>query len=218
MKNKSSYIKNKKRQVVFFDLDGTLHKQDMFGNFIFYLLCHHPFNILLIVLLIPVIILGMLIKGYTARWPMSVLLWSITFGYSKKHLNQCEDQFVIWFRKRIKFFPIVQQRLNEYLTRDDVDVWVITGSPQSIVEKVYFDSFFLPRIKLLASQIKLSYGGLILTMRCLGHEKVSQLSAKIGTPLQLYSGYSDSKKDDSLLYFCENRWRVTSKGQLRKIK
>ena len=38
-------------------------------------------------------------------------------------------------------------------------------------------------------------------MRCLGHEKVAQLEMRIGTPLRLYSGYSDSKQDNPLLYF-----------------
>ncbi|ELO02759.1 hypothetical protein SEEE1831_04651, partial [Salmonella enterica subsp. enterica serovar Enteritidis str. 13183-1] len=38
-----------------------------------------------------------------------------------------------------------------------------------------------------------------------GHEKVAQLERKIGTPLRLYSGYSDSKQDNPLLYFCQHR-------------
>ncbi len=37
------------RRVVFFDLDGTLHQQDMFGTFLRFLLWHHPLNLLLVV-------------------------------------------------------------------------------------------------------------------------------------------------------------------------
>ncbi|MFO5602410.1 hypothetical protein ACLBPT_26550, partial [Klebsiella pneumoniae] len=33
---------------MFFDLDGTLHQQDMFGSFLRYLLRHLPLNLLLV--------------------------------------------------------------------------------------------------------------------------------------------------------------------------
>ncbi len=71
------------RRAVFSDLDGTLHQQDMFGTFMRYLLWCQPFNLLL-----AVVGLGFLIKGHAARWPMSLLLWSITFGRSERALRQ----------------------------------------------------------------------------------------------------------------------------------
>ena len=115
-------------------------------------------------------------------------------------------------------FPVVQQRLTDYLGSDDADVWLITGSPQPLVEQVYFDSAFLPRVKLIASQMRRGFGGRVLAMRCLGHEKVVQLEEQIGTPLQLYSGYSDSKQDNPLLFFCQHRWRVTPRGELQQLE
>ncbi|EPB3966877.1 phosphatidylglycerophosphatase C, partial [Escherichia coli] len=98
------------------------------------------------------------------------------------------------------------------------DIWLITGSPQPLVEAVYFDTPWLPRVNLIASQIQRGYGGWVLTMRCLGHEKVAQLERKIGTPLRLYSGYSDSNQDNPLLYFCQHRWRVTPRGELQQLE
>ncbi len=44
-------------------------------------------------------------------------------------------------------------------------------------------------------------GGWVLTLRCPGHEKVAQLEQRIGAPLRLYSGYSDSEQDNPLLCF-----------------
>ena len=35
-------MQHTERRVVFFDLDGTLHQQDMFGSFLRYLLRHRP--------------------------------------------------------------------------------------------------------------------------------------------------------------------------------
>ena len=206
------------RRVVFFDLDGTLHQQDMFGTFMRFLLRRQPLNLLLVVPLLPVIGLGLLIKGRAARWPMSLLLWAITFGHSETRLRAREAEFAQWFRERVVAFPVVQQRLTDYLQSSDADVWLITGSPQSLVEQVYFDSAFLPRVKLIASQMRPGRGGRVLAMRCRGHEKVAQLEEQIGTPLQLYSGYSDSKQDNPLLFFCQHRWRVTPRGELQQLE
>lgn len=55
--------KGTQRRVVFFDLDGTLHQQDMFGTFMRYLLRRKPLNVLLVVPLLPVVGLGLLLKG-----------------------------------------------------------------------------------------------------------------------------------------------------------
>ncbi|MBN7122669.1 MULTISPECIES: phosphatidylglycerophosphatase C [Erwinia] len=211
-------ITGQERRVVFFDLDGTLHQQDMFGTFMRYLLKRQPLNLLLVVPLLPVIGAGLLIKGRAARWPMSLLLWSITFGHSEESLTAKENAFAQWFRQRVTAFPVVQQRLTDYLNSSDADVWLITGSPQRLVEQVYFDSAFLPKVKLIASQMSRGFGGRVLSMRCLGHEKVARLEEKIGTPLQLYSGYSDSKQDNPLLFFCQHRWRVTPQGELQQLE
>ena len=56
------------RRVVFFDLDGTLHQQDMFGSFLRYLLRRQPLNALLVLPLLPIIAIALLIKGRAAGW------------------------------------------------------------------------------------------------------------------------------------------------------
>lgn len=113
------------RRVVFFDLDGTLHRQDMFGTFLRWLLWRQPLNLLLVIPLLPVMALGLLLKGRAARWPMSLLLWSVTFGHGEERLLQREEQFANWFRQRVTAFPLVQQRLTDYLGSEDADVWLI---------------------------------------------------------------------------------------------
>ena len=191
------------RRVVFFDLDGTLHQQDMFGSFLRFLLRRQPLNALLVLPLLPIIALAMLIKGRAARWPMSLLLWGCTFGRSEACLKVHQADFVRWFRGHVTAFPVVQQRLTTYLLSSDADIWLITGSPQSLVEQVYFDTPWLPRVNLIASQMARGYGGWVLPLRCLGHEKVAQL---------------DSKQDNPLLSFCQHRWRVTPRGELQQLE
>lgn len=131
---------NHERRVVFFDLDGTLHQQDMFGTFMRYLLRRQPLNALLVLPLLPVIGIALLVKGRAARWPMSLLLWGCTFGHSEARLKQLEKEFALWFRGHVAAFPVVQARLTSYLDANDADIWLITGSPQTLVEQVYFDT------------------------------------------------------------------------------
>ncbi|WP_410013987.1 phosphatidylglycerophosphatase C [Sodalis sp. C49] len=204
-------------RIVFFDLDGTLHQQDMFGCFLRYLLRHLPLNAILVLPVLPVVGIGLLVKGRSARWPMSLLLWAITFGHSEARLIKLQQRFVVWFRQRVTGFPIVLQRLNDYLASQDAQVWLITGSPEPLVQGVYADALFLPRVKLIGSRMTRRHGGWVLTLRCLGHEKVAQLERELGTPLKLFSGYSDSQHDSPLLYFCEHRWRVTREGELKQL-
>ena len=129
---------NHERRVVFFDLDGTLHQQDMFGTFMRYLLRRQPLNALLVLPLLPVIGIALMVKGRSARWPMSLLLWGCTFGHSEARLKQLEQDFAHWFRGHVAAFPVVQARLTSYLDANDADIWLITGSPQTLVEQVYF--------------------------------------------------------------------------------
>lgn len=100
---------NHARRVVFFDLDGTLHQQDMFGSFLRYLLRRQPLNALLVLPLLPVIVGALLIKGRAARWPMSLLLWGCTFGHSETSLQARQADFVRWFRQNVTAFPQVQE-------------------------------------------------------------------------------------------------------------
>ena len=126
---------NHERRVVFFDLDGTLHQQDMFGTFMRYLLRRQPLNALLVLPLLPVIGIALMVKGRSARWPMSLLLWGCTFGHSEARLKQLEQDFAHWFRGHVAAFPVVQARLTSYLDANDADIWLITGSPQTLVEQ-----------------------------------------------------------------------------------
>ena len=106
----------------------------------------------MIPLLLP-IGLALLLLGRAARWPMSLLLWAITFGRSEAKLKALERQFIEVFRQKVTAFPVVQMRLRQYLEEHDAEVWLITGSPERLVEQVYRDSAFLPRVRLIGSRI-----------------------------------------------------------------
>lgn len=205
------------QRVVFFDLDGTLHQQDMFGCYLRYLLCHLPGNFPLVIIMLPFVVVGLFLRGRSARWPVSLLLWSMTFGRSEQRLNQLEKEFSHQFRLSVTPFVKVQQRLNGYLQDKETVVWLVTGSPQTLVKQVYSDTPWLPKVKLIGSQMSRAFGGRVLTLRCLSHEKVVQLEQYLGKPLQFYSGYSDSVLDSPVLNFCLYRFRVTAQGDLEAL-
>jgi phosphatidylglycerophosphatase C len=202
---------------VFFDLDGTLHQQDLFGCFVRYLIRHLPANLVILIPLLPVIFLGLLIDGRSSCCPVSLMLWALTVGRDEDKLQRLMQQFVTDFRRDVVPFPLVQNRLAEYLRDENTCVWLLSGSPQRLVEAVYHDAFFLPKVNLIGSQVVRRYGGWIITMRCLGKEKVAQLELRLGKPLTLYSGYSDSTQDDPVLALCQQRWRVDTQGNLQQL-
>lgn len=204
-------------QQVFFDLDGTLHQQDLFGSYIRFLLRHFPFNWLLLVLLSPVYGLGFLISGRCARWPMSLFLWALTFGHSEEKITRLEREFVEGFKQKLVSFDEVHQQLNTHLESANTQVWLITGSPESLVEAVYQKVPFLSRVTVIGSRMARRFGGRVLTVRCLGKEKVRQLQQRMGTQLKLTSGYSDSKHDTPMMILCEQQWRVDKKGGLSRL-
>lgn len=62
------------------------------------------------------------------------------FGHNEARLQALQADFVRWFRDNVTAFPLVQERLTTYLLSSDADIWLITGSPQPLVEAVYFDT------------------------------------------------------------------------------
>lgn len=120
-----------------FDLDGTLHQQDMFGSFALFTASPAAECVTC-----PAVVADhshcVIDKGRAARWPMSLLLWGCTFGHNEARLQALQADFVRWFRDNVTAFPLVQERLTTYLLSSDADIWLITGSPQPLVESGLF--------------------------------------------------------------------------------
>lgn len=205
------------RRVVFFDLDGTLHQEDMFGSFLRFLLRRLPLNLLLVIPLLLPIGLALLLLGRAARWPMSLLLWAITFGRSEAKLKALERQFIEVFRQKVTAFPVVQMRLRQYggaRCRSVADYRLAGAAGGAGVSR--FGVSAAGTVDRQPHHAPLRRW--VLTLRCTGAQKVVQLEQRLGAPLKLYSGYSDSKQDNPLLFFCEHRWRVSKQGELQQLE
>ena len=134
-----------------FDLDGTLHQEDMFGSFLRFAA---PLTAE------PVAgdtaaaadRSGALLLGRAARWPMSLLLWAITFGRSEAKSKRRWSAVYRGFRQKVTAFPVVKCGCGSTggaRCRSVVDY----RSPERLVEQVYRDSAFLPRVRLDGSRI-----------------------------------------------------------------
>ena len=83
------------RRVVFFDLDGTLHQEDMFGSFLRFLLRRLPLNLLLVIPVLPPIGLALLLaviagglwqawrKQQDGRYGLAIFIYALIFMASQ---------------------------------------------------------------------------------------------------------------------------------------
>lgn len=165
-----------------------------------------------------VIFVGLVVSGWVVCWLMSFLLWVIIFGCCEVVLKWLEVEFVGWFCYYVMVFLVVYVWFIVYLISIDVDVWLIIGLLQLLVEQVYCDIFWLLWVNLIVSCIVCCWGGWVLILCCLGYEKVVQLEKKIGVLLWLYSGYSDSEQDNLLFGFCQYCWWVIFQGEFQQLE
>ncbi len=77
-------------------------------------------------------------KGRAARWPMVCYCGAVLLAVAKRVCEAHQADFVRWFRANVTAFPVVQERLTTYLMSSDADIWLITGSPQSLVKQNLF--------------------------------------------------------------------------------
>lgn len=76
----------------------------MFGSFLCYLLRRQPLNTLLVLPLLPIIDIGLLVKGCAACWPMNLLLWGCTFGHGKMRLQAHQADLARGFTLTLRRF------------------------------------------------------------------------------------------------------------------
>lgn len=125
---------------MFFDLDGTLHQQDMFGTFL---------RCIAAASATQCAARSAAAAGYrhcvtgkrTGR-PLAdepAAVGRCTFGHSEARLKALEKSFVTWVSRASP--PSRWCRIEDLLSeRLDADIWLITGLPQPLVEQVYFDT------------------------------------------------------------------------------
>lgn len=119
-----------------------------------FLLRHLPLNLLLVIPLLPLIGVGLLVGGALCTLADEPLVvgddfWATGSTSARPGVALCGR-----ISPKVTEFPVVAMRLRQYLESSDAEVWLITGSPQRLVEQVYHDSNFIHRLRLIGSRME----------------------------------------------------------------
>ncbi|AUI66532.1 MULTISPECIES: haloacid dehalogenase-like hydrolase [Glaesserella] len=198
---------------IFFDLDGTLHKEDIEFAFIRYLLKKRPLNVLIFLPIYPLVLI--VYKFFpTEKWSLNLLNFMISVGCSKVKM----EHYFTDFKQQFTLTPLpqVQQALQQHLTAQD-QIWIISGSPVELISHFYADLLQLPNVHLIGSSLEHRYGAILLKERCLAENKVKMLDKRIQPPIQFEIGYSDSLTDLPMFKRCKQAMWVTE-GKIQHLK
>lgn len=200
---------------IFFDIDGTLHKEDIFLEFIQFSISKRLFNI---VLFFPLILLFLLIylvnnKGVFA---LNAILFLIFWGAKPNHVECMIDEFCCLFIQKMTLFKPVFDVLNNHLLNGD-NIVLISGTPMALIEKIYPQFFENKNMTVIASITVKKYFSFYLEDRCIYKNKKVMLNKKFNRDVRFLCGYSDSLSDISILSLCENPYLVDKYGNINKM-
>lgn len=199
---------------IFFDLDGTLHQEDTGALFIKYLIKRRIIN-LIIFLPFLLIALGIYYLFPTKRASLNLILFFTTLGSTKKQYQQ----YINGFCKQFLPTPIPQvyQAFEGHLAQQD-NIFIISGSPLIIIEKLYPDWFKHPYIHVIGSLLTYRFGSLWLTEYCLAENKIKMLDERFQPAIQFEMGYSDSMTDLPLFLRSKQAFKITKGGELQELR
>lgn len=185
---------------VFFDVDGTLHQQDLFLSLIQYTLKKRW---LIGLLFLPLLLLGVLayIIFNKHHIGLNIILYALFFGLTPSDINRIIDDFHQQFYPKLILHHKVLDRLYQHLHQGDV-VFLISGSPTHILYKFYPSLINKPNIVLISSTLQPKYHSHLLYQRCYRHQKVIMADAHHQQKLYFRCGYSDSKDDLPIFERC----------------
>ncbi|RRU15098.1 haloacid dehalogenase-like hydrolase [Stenotrophomonas sp. 278] len=203
-----------KADSVFFDLDDTLHEGDLFRSYLLFLAKK---SVLRLVLLLPLVVPALV--GYLIcpdrRWSVSFILWILTVLTRERSLLDLDAEFSCEFSRGMRRYSEPYGELCRYI-ECGTHVYVVSGSPESLVRRVYGDLLVRPEITLIGSRFSRFIGGRVLQVRCVLNEKVRQIQLRSGYELKFKAGYSDSEKDGPVLGLCAEKYRVNSDGMIER--
>lgn len=197
---------------VFFDVDGTLHSGDIFESYIRRLTQR---SYLRTILCLPVLAIAFVSHRISPdrRLSLSVMIWALTFGLSRKSLEAFDDDFITQFRSSNCIHAKPWRELERH-HREGAHLFVVSGSPENLVRRIYPTLSSDERVTLIGSELKRFMGGFYLAIRCVCSEKVRQIESHAGQNICFIAGYSDSNKDKPALELCESKYRISSTGEI----
>lgn len=198
---------------VFFDLDGTLHKEDLLAALVKYLFTKRKWNLLFFLPILPLVFL--IYRCFpTRKFSLNGLLFFLSFGCSTSEM----ERYITDFKRQFTLTPLpqVQQALQHHLASQE-QIWIISGSPVELISHFYADLLQQPNVHLIGSSLEHRYGAILLKERCLAENKVKMLDERVQPPIQFDIGYSDSMTDLPMFKRCKQAMWITTEEEIKPL-
>ena len=195
-------------EYAFFDVDGTVIRNDSFLLLLKTALSSNPIRTLFIVIFSPIFLLTHMFK-IDKKYAKSCVLWSLTVGKSKrdsvKYLSTCLEPFFkdLWFSN-------ATQEL-EKLRQDGLKICFVSASGQ-IWLRALLNSQDKGFKTIIGSKLGFFAGGVILKgNNCYNKEKLTRIINFLNKSIIWKKGYSDHPADIPMLEKCQERFVVSPK-------
>lgn len=201
---------------VFFDLDGTLHQQDMLEAYLKFILKNRLYWTIIFA---PIIVITLLIYRIFAKktWGLNPFFFMTHFGMTQKARQLLLEKFKQEFLQQAVSIQTMHKQLKQHIQAQD-KVIILSGSLQELIELVYPQLAKHPQICVIASQTRSFFGSTILKRRCSGKNKIKILDETYAPKIIKFEvGYTDSLIDKPVLQRCKWAYLVDKQGKLTLV-
>ncbi len=209
-------IRAKKRsKVAVYDFDKTIISIDSGFQFFKWQILKSKLKTLVAVLLF--VVFGVFIFVPKIRFGLfKCLAWIATWGLDKSMLRS----EIRWFSNNYQSICggwIYKDALRQIkLDREaGFEILIISGAPKILVKEI-LRSQKIPVTKVIASECKYFWGGIIAEEHCYGSHKLVMAERQNEVFASWHFGYSDSKADFPFLEKCSSQCFVNSSAKLKK--
>lgn len=193
------------KRYAFFDFDGTLIAQDSFLILLRQGLCMQPWRVLFLPPILPIVLATYVFK-LDRTLIKSLLLWSLTFGRTRKgsvrFLNKTMELAVerTWFTQAVPIFNA--------LSDDNIELVVVSASGQMWVRAALRKKYTKFK-RVIGSRLGFYLGGVILKSKnCYQAEKLVRIREELGTEFTWHSAWSDHTADIPMLQQAPLRYLI----------
>lgn len=197
---------------VFFDIDGTLHKEDIFLEFI---KCSIKERLLNSVIFLPIIFISFLIYlvNTKGKFGLNLILFFLFLGISESQLGTLTEKFCKSFSLKMTPFDNALKQLEFHKANGD-QVIFISGTPVEFIKQIYPSFFNTTNFEVIGSITRRNFGSFYLDERCIYKNKKTMLNNRFNAVLNFSHGYSDSLSDLPILTLCDKAYLVDKDGSM----
>ncbi|HAV5027054.1 TPA: haloacid dehalogenase-like hydrolase [Acinetobacter baumannii] len=183
------------KEIVVFDLDGTLLSGDSTRTWLTDKLKSNIFRFIAALIVTPIALPLMKFKKYKSKGA-SLYLWIATYSLNEqeleysfknfsKNINETTSSSLYWFEQGIA-------EVKDHLANGRI-VFIATAAPEKLAN-VLLDSINL-NVQIIGTPLQNKLGGWVSGIHCRAEEKVKRLN-KIDIKQPWFATYSDDSEDD----------------------